>query len=357
MNQPNSELESWLSGGDLVGQQLAVVDQWVAGFDPDRQVVVLKLGPYKKLYLRPAKFTRRFFHQLHPLSVESWPHRWQIPLFDDFCTLDVELDLRFQATLQYVHRHTERVDAINSHIQQLYAEVVADIVNRELQNLADGHWVRKGLIHHEKRIALDICEFMTMQQIQAEANCRMTATFAEFPDVQLGKDSVYVNVLRKTFELNQEKSRELLRQQRIAEQMELQEQHRQREHQQQLLEMQRKIQQLEAEAQVQLLLDKERQLANQREIERRLHADQVLHQQQLHEIGFDIESQAQQQLQAKQRLLEAQQIAEQLAHQAHVEDKKILAEIERRQAALQRWQEAGLQNDAVQSGSSERRLG
>jgi len=342
MSRSNSELEDWLSGSDLPGQQLAVVEQWVAGFDPDRQVVQLKLGPYKRLFLRPAKFTRRFYHQLFPLTIESWPHRWQIPLFDNFCTLDVELDVRFQATLQYVHRNAERVETINSHIQQLYADVVADIVNRELQHLDDGLWVREGLSQHEKRIALELCEFMTMQQIQAEAKCRMTATFAEFPDVQLGKDSVFVNVLRKTFEFNQEKARELLRQQRIAEQMELQEQHRQREHQQQLLEMQRKLQQQQAEAQMQLLLDQEQQLAAQREIERRLHADQVLHQQQLHEIGFDIESQAQQQLQAKQRLLEAQQIAEQLAHQAHVEDKTILAEIERRQAAQQRWQEAGL---------------
>lgn len=342
MSQPNNELEAWLTGADLPGQQLAVLDQWIAGFDPDRQVVVLKLGPYKKLYLRPARFNRRFYHQLFPLPIETWPHRWQVPLFDDFCRVDIELDLRFQATLQYVHRHSERVETINRHIQQLYAEVVSDIVNRELQNLADGHWVRGGLSQHEKRIALDICEFFTVQQIQAEANCRMTASFAEFPDVQLGKDSVFVNVLRKTFEFNQEKAREMLRQQRIAEQMELQEQHRQREHQQQLLEMQRQVQQQEAERHKQLLLDQELQLAAQREIERRLHADQVMHQQQLLEIAFDIESQAQQQLQAKQRLLEAQQIAEQLVHQANIEDRKILAEIERRQAATQRWQAAGL---------------
>lgn len=351
MSQPNNELDDWLTGADLPGQQLAVVEQWVAGFDPDRQVVQLKLGPYKKLYLRPAKFNRRFYHQLFPLAVESWPHRWQVPLFDNFCSVEIELDLRYQATLQYVHRHSERVETINSHIQQLYAEVVTDTVNRELQHLAEGHWVREGLSRHEKRIALDICEFFTVQQIQAEANCRMTATFAEFPDVQLGKDSVFVNVLRKTFELNQEKAREMLRQQRIAEQMALQEQHRQLEHQQQLAEMQRQVQQQQAEAQMQLLLDQEQQLAAQREIERRLHADQTLHQQQLQEIGFDIESQSQQQLQAKQRLLEAQQIAEQLAHQAHVEDKKILAEIERRQAAAQRWQEAGLLKGAEQTGN------
>lgn len=348
MSQLSNELDDWLAGSDLFGQQQAVVEQWVAGFDPDRQVVRFKIGPYKKLYLRPAKFIQRFYHQLYPLPVTSWPHRRQIQLFDDFCALDIDLNLRFQATLQYVHKHAERVDVINQHIKQLYAQVIADIVNRELDNLSDGQWVREGLGVHEKRIALEICEFLTQQQIQAEATCRMTASFAEFPDVQLGKDSVFVNVLRKTFEINQEKARELLRQQRIAEQMELQEQHRQLEHQQQLMEMQRKVQEQQAETQRQLMQDRELQLAAQREIERRMHADQVLHHQQLQEIGFDIESQAQQQLDAKRRLLEAQQIAEQLAHQAYVEDKKILAEIERRQAAAQRWQELGPSSDKEQ---------
>lgn len=342
MNGLDNELDRWLGGGDLLGQSMQLPEQWVAGFDPDRQAVLLKIGPYKKLFLRPAKFTRRFYHQLYPLTIESWPHRWQIPLFDDFCRLDVDVNLRFQATLQYVHRHAELVASINQHIKSLYQEVVADIVNRELQNLAHGHWVREGLTRHEQRIATDLCEFFTVQQIQAEAVCKMTANFAEFPDVQLGKDSVFVNVLRKTFEFNQEKARETLRQQRIAEQMELQEQQRQLEHQQQLAEMQRQIQQQQAEAQMQRLQDQELQLAEQREIEKRLHAEEIRHQQQLQEIGFDIESQAQQQLNAKKRVMEAQQLGEQLAHQAHLEDKKIVAEIERRQAAQQRWDEAGV---------------
>lgn len=342
MSNLENPLDRWLTGDDLLGQSMPLPEQWVAGFDPDREVVQLKLGPYKKLYLRPAKFVPRFYHQLFPLNIETWPHRWQIPLFDDFCRLDVDVNLRFQATLQYVHRHAELVASINLHIKTLYQEVVADIVNRELQNLADGRWVREGLTRQEQRIATDLCEFFTVQQIQAEAVCKMTASFAEFPDVQLGRDSVFVNVLRKTFEFNQEKAREALRQQRIAEQMELQEQQRQIEHRQQLAEMQRQVQQQQAEAQMQLLKDQEQQLAEQREIEKRLHAEKVRHQQQLQEIGFDIESQAQQQLNAKKRVMEAQQLGEQLAHEAHLEDKKIVGEIERRQAAQQRWQEAGM---------------
>lgn len=342
MSQLSNELDDWLAGSDLFGQQLAPAEQWIAGFEPDRQLVLLKLGPYKRLYLRPAKFNRRFYHQLYPLPIESWPHRRQIQLFDGFCTLDIDLLLRFQATLPYVNKHVERIDTINQHIRQLYGEVINDFINRELQRLDDGSWLREGLSNYEKRITQDICEFLTVQQLQAEAVCKMTASFAEFPDVQLGRDSVFVNVLRKTFELTQEKNREMLRQQRIAEQLELQEQYRQIEQQQQLLDVRRRLQQQEADAQMQLLLDKEQQLASQREIERRLHADQILHQQQLHEIGFDIESQSQQQLQAKQRVLEAQQASELLAHQAHLEDKQIIAEIERRQAAEHRWLAAGL---------------
>jgi len=353
MTQPMDELNAWLTGSDLVVAESPGIDEWVAGFDPDRQAVLLRLGPFKRLFLRPAKFTKRFYHQLFPLPVETWLHRKQIKLFEEFCCLEVELNLSFQATLQYVHKHIELIGVINQHIKQLYADIVADIVDRELQSLADGIWVRQGLAKHEQRLALAVCEFFTQQHIQVQAACVMAATFAEFPDVQLGKDSVYVNVLQKTFELNQEKANELMRQQRIAEQLELEEKQRQLAHLQQLAEIQRQIQAQEAELQRQLLLDKERQLANQRSVEHRLHAEQIQHEQRLEEISFDIKLQSQQHLQAKQRSIEAQQLSEQLQHQALIEDQKVLAEIQRRQSAQQRWKEAALLGEQNPNHSDE----
>lgn len=341
MNKPNTELEAWLAGEDLFAQYDSEPESWVAGFDADRQVVELKLGPLKRLFLRPGKFTKRFYHQIHPLRIESWPYRKQIKLFDGFCTIDIVLDLRFQATLEYVHRNAETLGEINRHIQSLYVDVIEDKINQELNRLADGRWVQTGLANHENRIAVSVCEVLTRQYIQAEAICQMFVSFAEFPDVRLGRDSVYLNVLKHSFEVNEQTNREQLRQQRFAEQLALQAKQQELEHAKHLLEMQRQIQLHEAEAQIQLLLDKEQQIVRQREVELRLHAEQVSHEQQLKTISLEMGLEVQGKLDAKQRAAELAQLTETLAHQAVVDEKQTLADIQRRQVAQRHWQQAG----------------
>jgi hypothetical protein len=272
-------------------------------------------------------------------------------LFDDFCTVDIALDVRFQATLNYVQKNTEVLESINQHIQGLYAAVIEDKINQELNKLADGSWVRDGLSEHEKRVAITVCEVLTQQHIQAEAICQMSVSFIDFPEVQLGKDSVYLHVLKKTFELNEEKNQERQRQQRLNEQQVLSAKQQELEHLKQLAEMQRQIQLAEAEGQIQLLHDKEQQLALQLEAERRLHEVQINHEQQLKEMSLELELRIQQELDARRRLAETQQMTDRLAHQALLEDKQTLAEIQRRESALQRWREAGeLDNDVPLGG-------
>ena len=347
MTEPNTELDAWLAGEDLFAANDLSPENWVAGFDADRQLVEFNLGPVKRLFLRPAKFTKRFYHKVHPLRIETWPYCRQVTLFDDFCTIDIAVDIRFQATLEYVRRNVEVVENINQHIQRLYAGVIEDKINQELNRLADGIWVQNGLAIHENRIAISICEILTQQYIQAEALCQMSVTFVEFPEVQLGKDSVYLHVLKKTFELNEQKNQERLRQQRLDEQQALQAKQQELEHLKQLSEMQRVIQLQEAEAQIQLLLEKERHLARLNEVEARIHAERVAHEQNLKTISFETELEVQQQLDAKQRLIELDQLEERLAHETLVEERKTLAEIERRRLVQQHWLQA------EQSGSDQ----
>lgn len=352
MNNANSELDAWLAGEDLFEQMLPDPEQWVAGFDADRQLVLLKIGPFQRLFLRPGKFIKRFYHQLYPLKIETWPYRRQVKLFEDFCTVDIALDVRFQATLNYVQKNPEMLDSINQHIQGLYAAVIEDKINQELSKLADGSWVKNGLAEHEKRIAITVCEVLTQQQIQAEAICHMTVAFVDFPEVQLGKDSVYLHVLKRTFELNEEKNREHQRQQRYNEQQALLAKQQEMEHLKQLAEMQRQIQLVEAEAQIQLLQDKEQQLAQRLEVEKRLHAAQTNHEQHLKEMSFEIELRSRQTLDDRQRSAEAQQVAERLAHEALLADKQTLAEIQRREAAQKRWREAEMSENGGDSHES-----
>ncbi|WP_150049849.1 hypothetical protein [Methylomonas rhizoryzae] len=346
----SKDLEAWFAGDDLWSMSPANLEEWVAGFDADRQLVVFKLGPFQHLFLRPERFNKRFYHQIYPLVIESWPYRRQIKLFDDFCTLSVELDIRFQATLAYARRNSELLDNLNRQIKSIYAGVVEDRINWELSALADGCWVRDGLLRHERNLALSICEIFTQRQIQAEAVCRMSVDFVDFPEVKLGKDSVYLHVLKRTFEINQEKHQEMDRQQQLNQQQALASKQQELEHLKQLMEMQRLIQLQEAEAQIQLLQDKEQQLARQREVETRLHAEQVRHEQHLMELSLEIELHARQQREARQRLAETQDLANNLEHKAMLEDKQTAAEIQRQVTTKRLWEESG---ESLQGGNAQ----
>ena len=345
MNNPGTELEAWLAGGDIFAELHGDADDWIAGFDADRQVVLLKIGPYKRLYLRPKKFAKRFYHQLFPLTIESWPYRRQLKMFDDFCTLDLTLDLRFQATLDYVLKNSERLSIINQHIKQLYADIIDDVINLELQALADGRWIQNGLLDLEKRLAMTINQVLVQQQIQSQAVCKLTASFAEFPDVQLGRDSVYLHVLKKTFELNEQKNLELARQQRLLEQEDILERRRQLEHLQALTAVEQQLQAQEAEKQRRLLADRHEQLTRQLELEKRLYAEQLRHENELKDMRHEAELLAQEKQQARQQLAESQQLSDQLEHQATLHDRKVLADIRLQQRSQALWQEKNAAGD------------
>lgn len=349
MNNPGTELEAWLAGGDIFEEMHGDSDDWIAGFDADRQVVLLKIGPYKRLYLRPKKFAKRFYHRLYPLTVESWPYRRQLKMFDDFCTLDLVLDLRFQATLAYVLKNSEVLPTINQHIKQLYADIIDDVVNLELQALADGVWIQNGLTGIEKRLALTINQVLVQQQIQSQAVCKLTASFAEFPDVQLGRDSVYLHVLKKTFDLNEQKNRELARQQRLLEQEDILERRRQLDHLRELTVVEQQVQAQEAEKQRRLLEDRQDQLTRRLALEKRLYAEQLRHENELKEMRLEAELLAQEKHQARQRLAESQQLTDQLAHQAALHDRKVLADIRLQQRTRTLRQD----NDSVSETGSE----
>ena len=328
MADSGTELERWLAGGDVFDEQFSGADDWVAGFDADRQAVVFKLGPFKRLFLRPQKFTKRFYHQLYPLAIENWPYRRQLKLFDDFCTVDIELALRFQATLAYVHRNSELLPNLNRHIKLTYADRLQEIIDRESRNLDDGVWVQTGLAAMEKTIANSIRELLATQLIQSQALCSIKVVFEEFPNVQPGPNNVYLHVLKKTFEINERKSRELGRQQRLLEQQELEEKQRRLEHIGQLAELELQAQALEAEKNRRLLEEKQDQLVRQLALEKRLHAEQIQHEAQLKEMAMDSELRIRELLQAKQRQLETRLLGDQLAHGAQMREMKISAGIQ-----------------------------
>ena len=140
-------------------------------FDADRQLVHTKIGPYWKLFLRPEGFVKRFYHHVYPLPIENWRVIQQIKLYDGFCTIDVALDIRFQATLKYALGNMDILPSINEHIKTVYEDLLINLIDKELLNLSDGAWVQKGVTDIEAKISLAVSEMLILQNIQSQTLC------------------------------------------------------------------------------------------------------------------------------------------------------------------------------------------
>ncbi|MGZ4993948.1 MAG: hypothetical protein ACXV79_07280 [Methylobacter sp.] len=328
MNNSRTEIDKWFIEGTLANDDLALPEMWEPIFDPDRHLVHTKIGPYWNLFLRPEGFVKRFYHHIHPLPIENWLVTQQIKLYDGFCKIDVILDIRFQATLKYALDNIDILSGINLHIKKTYKDLLINLINKELANLSDGSWVQTGVSDIEKKISLAVSEMLILQHIQSQTHCTLKPSFEDFPDVQLSQESVYLCVLKKSFEFNDTKREELFRQEQEIEQQKL-------EHKQKLIDQLNRDAELERLKQAQealnkklLLEDQEKQLLEQFEIERRIHSEKVKHDNALKEITLEANLQEQQKHEASLRLAEQKTQMESLTHQARLKEKELEADLE-----------------------------
>ena len=339
MNNPVTEIDQWLIEGSLQNELALSSDVWEVHFDEGRQLVFARFGPYQKLYLRPEKFVKRFYHTLYPLLVEDWQIAGQIQLYDEFCTIDTQLDIRFQATLEYAQKQIEILSEINEHIKNTYHKAVSDLISMELLNLQNESWVRTGLGDIEKAIALAVNEMLVIDDIQSQTRCSIQAEFAEFPDVQLGKEAVYLSVLKKSFEVSEEQREERFRQEQQQQQLQLVHKQKQLQHMEQDAELDRQKQAQDAEHQMQLLLDQELQQQEQFAIETRLHTEKIQHDSYLDDISLDVELQAKQEQKKRVRNAEQKSQVEELSHQALLKEQELQADIKKYEDEHARWLE------------------
>ncbi|WP_333873530.1 hypothetical protein [Methylobacter sp.] len=340
MNNSRTEIDKWFIEGSLADDDLTIPEVWEPIFDADRHLVHTKIGPYWNLFLRPEGFVKRFYHHIHPLPIENWLVTQQIKLYDGFCKIDVTLDIRFQASLKYALGNIDILSGINLHIKKTYKDLLINLINKELANLSDGSWVQTGVSDIEKKISLAVSEMLILQHIQSQTHCTLKPSFEDFPDVQLSQESVYLCVLKKSFEFNDTKREELFRQEQELEKQKL-------EHKQKLLdqlnfdaELERLKQAQEALNTKLLLEEKERQLLEQFEIEKRIHTEKVKHDNALKEITLEAELQEQQKHEASLRLAEQKTHTELLAHQAKLKEKELEADIAKFENQQARWREA-----------------
>ena len=339
MNNSEAEIDSWLIAG-ISENNSAQDDVWESGFDADRQVVHSKFGPYKKIFLRPEKFVKRFYHTVYPLSIEEWQCTEQIKLYDGFCTIDLILDVRFQATFNYALSNMEILSELNEHIKNAYHGLVIDIVNRELLNLSDGAWVQEGLEPVEKKISTLVSEMLIMQNIQSQVVCQLKPSFEEFPDVQFARESVYLCVLKKSFEFDDEEKEELFRQQQEHEKRKIEHKRKQLSRLDEIAEVDRQKQALDAENNMIFLKKREKIQLEQFEIKKKIHADRIKHNNELKEMTFKSQLEEKERLQAEERASEEQEKINSLEHQAKLKARELeveIADFEREQA---KWREA-----------------
>jgi hypothetical protein len=339
-NSSRTEIDKWFIEGALADNDLAISEVWDPIFDADRQLVHTKIGPYWKLFIRPEGFIKRFYHRVYPLPVENWQITQQIKLYDGFCTIDVTLDIRFQATLKYALSNMDILSGINEHIKAAYEDLIINLIDKELLNLSDGSWVQKGVTDIEKRISFAVSEMLILQNIQSQTHCTLKPSFEAFPDVQLAQESVYLCVLKKSFEFNDAKRTELFRQEQEVEKQQLEHKQQQIDQLNREAELERLKQAQEAVNKKLLLEEKEKQLLEQFEIERRLHAEKVEHDNSLKEITLEADIQEQQKHEARLRIAEQNTHRESLAHRAKLKAQELEADIAKYENQQARWRES-----------------
>jgi hypothetical protein len=340
MAKIDETVEGWLQSPFFASEN---PDQiiWDPGFDAERRVVISRIGPYSKLFLRPAKFVKRFYHSVYPLLIESWKLPSQIKLYDGFCTMDAELDIRFQATLKYVEDNMDVLSQINQHIKSVYEGLIIDLLDKELLDLADGKWVQNGLNSVERQIENAINETLIIKNIQCRTLCSLKPSFEEFSedeaiDGRFVQESVYMSIIKKNFEFREKKAQEEFRQ---DQQFELEKLEHKRKMLEQLNgedEIVRLRQSMEAENTRRQLEEQKQQLTEKFAIEEGLHENEVKHKHRLQEA--EIKEQKEQQL--KNQKIEQEMLAEKLKHLAHIKEKETDEEIKEFEKQQQKWNQA-----------------
>jgi hypothetical protein len=335
-----SPLELWLA--EISAEADALTNTWDPGFEGGRQIVIAKLGPFQKIYQRPPLFTPRFYHRTFPLPVDEWRFNSQIKLHGDFCIVDALVTIRFQASLKYAQANIEALPNINQHIKGHCESLVKDVVDQELRQLATGDWIEQGLAAMERRAETHINETLTLQKIQCRALVEMLATFSEIRDTTkldsgFAHDDIYLKVLKKNFETQEQQNKERLRQELVLEQQRL-------ERQQRLLEQYNQEQTLQRIEQEQAALnlkcrleEQERQLSEQFLIEERVHREQVYHEQNLKRMEQQAATDTQREIHAKQLETEQQLLQERLEHQQKLKEIQLAAEIAEFEKNQEAW--------------------
>ncbi|KAF3977072.1 MAG: hypothetical protein HFP77_08680 [Methylococcales symbiont of Iophon sp. n. MRB-2018] len=339
MNNTVTDIDQWLANGfSDTNEQTDEV--WDAGFKADRQLVISKFAGFEKVFLRPKKFSKRFYHTLVPITVEGWHCTDQVKLYDDFCTLDVSIAIRFQPTLDYALSNKEIVTELNKHIKLSYQSLVLDIASRELLNLPNGTWVQEGLQTIENKVSILISEMLILQNIQSQVICKFKPSFEGFPNVQFARENVYLCVLKKSFEFNELQNEEIFRQGQEQEKQKIEHKRKQFIYLNEIAQLDRQKQALHAENNKRLLEEKALQQLEENKARKQIHLDKIKHHQSLKELSLVESLKEKERLQSFSRDNEEKEKTDLIASQIKLKEKELDAEITGYEKEQERWRQA-----------------
>ena len=287
MNDDN--IDQWAPLAEQAGEY-----EWDPGFEGDRWVVISRIGPFEKIFIRPEVYTRRFFHKAYNLPVEQWKISSHTKLFGGLSSVKADISILFQPTIKYVERNVEVLPEVGPHIRANYETVVKDIVERALLDIEEGKWMGLGLEKIERAIETSIHEMLIVQFIQSRANCKLEPHFEELSSDKiesmsghLKHQSAYLELVRQKHEFYRQREQEIHHQNEQLEQAKL-------EHETNMLEQFRRDEALrktrdreETERVKAQLYEEEKRLVARESSEERRHSERIKHETLLREMEMD----------------------------------------------------------------------
>lgn len=268
--------------------------QWEAGFEADRSIVVAQLGPYRKVFQRPKRYRRKFFHVVHELPIEDWIIPVDPPQFGPICTVEVELSLRFQATFRYAREHLDKLGDLGGYIRASYLNYLKDAAEQELRVLESVEWLDRGQTALESEIEMIVHELLAIRNIQSRARCRIEIHFGNPEDIDVAANDSQLRhqgIIQELLRRRREKAERLAREEYDRE---LLEKDLQLEHEERLLEFRRRQMDLErrkldheSEQTIQKLSTEIERYSEQVKGELRLREERIRHEAQLRQMELD----------------------------------------------------------------------
>ena len=267
---------------------------WEAGFEGDRRVVVARIGPFKRVFPRPRRYTQRFYHRVYELAIEDWRIPLDTPYLGPLCTLAAELSIRFQPTLRFVREHLDRVDQLGDYIRTSYLTLLQDAAEQELRALESTDWLDRGHTLLERRIETVAHELLAIRDIQSRARCRIEARYANpeqleehATNVDARYQGVVLELMRRRRDASERLAREHYERRVLEQQMKLEHEERMLDLLQREAELHRLKQEQETERTRREISADETRFSEQTESEIRLREERIRHEARLRQMELE----------------------------------------------------------------------